>query len=168
MSAAKRQKQEQKTSYFLAWCLFRINSFLKNYGPFTMLCQFLLYSKMTQSCIYIHSLSYIIFQHGLSQETGYSSLCYTIGPHCLSILFFFFFLLFLRATPVAYGRSQARSWVEAASVPAPQPQQGQILSPLNEARDWTHVLMDTSKVLNPLSHNGNSCISILNVNFHIY
>ena len=83
--------------------------FLKNYGPFTMLCQFLLYSKMTQSCIYIHSLSYIIFQHGLSQETGYSSLCYTIGPHCLSILFFFFFLLFLRTTPVAYGRSQARS-----------------------------------------------------------
>ena len=25
-----------------------------------------------------------------------------------------------------------------------------------EARDWTHILMDTSQVLNPLSHNGNS------------
>ena len=28
-----------------------------------MLCQFLLYSKVTQLYIYIHSLSYIIFQH---------------------------------------------------------------------------------------------------------
>lgn len=36
--------------------------------------------------IYIYSLSYIIFHHGLSQETVYSSLCYTAGPHCLSIL----------------------------------------------------------------------------------
>ena len=36
--------------------------------------------------IYIYSLSYIIFHHGLSQETGYSSLCCTVGPHCLSIL----------------------------------------------------------------------------------
>ena len=41
---------------------------------------------MTQSYIHIHSLSYIIFHHGLSQETEYSSLCYTIGPHSLSIL----------------------------------------------------------------------------------
>ena len=31
-----------------------------------------------------------------------------------------------------------------------------ILNPLSEARDWTCVLMDTSQVRNPLSHNGNS------------
>ena len=31
------------------------------------------------------SFSYI-FHHGLYQETGYSSLCYTGGPHCPSIL----------------------------------------------------------------------------------
>jgi len=30
-----------------------------------------------------------------------------------------------------------------------------ILNPLIEARDGTHILMDTSQVLNPLSHNGN-------------
>ena len=42
-----------------------------------MLCQFLLYSKVMQSYIYMHSLSYIIFHNNLSQETGYSSLCYT-------------------------------------------------------------------------------------------
>ena len=31
-----------------------------------------------------------------------------------------------------------------------------ILNPLSEARDGTHILMDTSQVLNLLSHNGNS------------
>ena len=34
--------------------------------------------------------------------------------------------------------------------------QGQILNALNEARDRTRVLMDTSRVRNLLSHNGNS------------
>ena len=38
------------------------------------------------SPIHTCSLSYILFHHGLSQETGYSSLCYRVGPHCLSIL----------------------------------------------------------------------------------
>ena len=32
------------------------------------------------------SLSHTIFHHILSQETWYSSLCCTVGPHCLSIL----------------------------------------------------------------------------------
>ena len=37
--------------------------------------------------IYIYILfSHIIFQYGLSQETGYSSLFYIVGPLCLSIL----------------------------------------------------------------------------------
>lgn len=30
------------------------------------------------------------------------------------------------------------------------------LNPLSGARDWTHILMDTSQVVNPLSHSGNS------------
>ena len=34
--------------------------------------------------------------------------------------------------------------------------QGQILNPLSEARGGTHILMDTSQVHNPMSHNGNS------------
>ena len=37
-------------------------------------------------CIYIYKLPHIIFHHGLSQETGYSSLCHVVGSHCLSIL----------------------------------------------------------------------------------
>ena len=32
----------------------------------------------------------------------------------------------------------------------------QIFNPLSVARDRTHVLIDSSQVLNPLSHNGNS------------
>ena len=34
--------------------------------------------------------------------------------------------------------------------------QRQILNSLSEARDRTHILMDTSQVLDPLSHNMNS------------
>ena len=37
-----------------------------------------------------------------------------------------------------------------------------ILNPLSEARDQTCILTGTSWVLNPLGHNGNSCIWILN------
>ena len=56
------------------------------YSWFTMLCQFLLYSKVTQSYICIHYFSHTIFHRLLSQETGYNSLCYIVGTHCLSIL----------------------------------------------------------------------------------
>ena len=34
--------------------------------------------------------------------------------------------------------------------------QCRILNPLSESRDRTHIFVDTSPVLNPLSHNGNS------------
>lgn len=60
-------------------------SFFFSYGWFTMFCQFLLYSKVTQSYVYIPSFPHIIFHHVLSQVIGYSSLCCTEGPHCLSI-----------------------------------------------------------------------------------
>ena len=51
--------------------------FFFKYVWFTALSQFLLYSIVAQSYIYIHSFSHTIFHHGLSQETGYSSLCCT-------------------------------------------------------------------------------------------
>ena len=35
-------------------------------------------------------------------------------------------------------------------------QQHQILNPLSEARDWTHILREISWVLNLLSHDGNT------------
>ena len=41
-----------------------------------------------------------------------------------------------------------------------------VLTPLSEARDWTHILMNTSWVLNPLRHDRNSKIChLLYVNY---
>ena len=69
--------------------LFFISVFLLKHNWFTMLCQFLLYSKMTQSYTHTHthtlSFSILFSITVLSQEIGYSFLCYTAGP-CLSIL----------------------------------------------------------------------------------
>ena len=53
---------------------------LLGYSCFTMLCYFLLYSKVTQLYTYKHSFFYILFYYGLSQDIEYSSLCYTVGP----------------------------------------------------------------------------------------
>ena len=50
------------------------------------MCQFLLYSKVTQSCIYKFFYVCNIFHHGLSLGIEYSSRCYIVGAYCLSIL----------------------------------------------------------------------------------
>ena len=47
----------------------------------------LLFSKVTQLYIYIYILVYILFHCGLLQDIEYSSLCYAVGPCCLSILY---------------------------------------------------------------------------------
>ena len=76
------------------------------------------------------------------------------------------------ATPVTYGSSwagvklelQLKAYATATAMPDPRlicnfhhsSQKCQILNPLSEARDRTCILMDTSWVLNLLSHNGNS------------
>ena len=39
------------------------------------------------SYTYIYILSHILFHYDLSQDIEYSSLCYTVGPYCLSILY---------------------------------------------------------------------------------
>ena len=46
----------------------------------------------------------------------------------------------------------------------------QILNPLSEAGDHTHILIDTSRVHNPLIHNRNSWNVLFNteiLNFHV-
>ena len=67
---------------------------LLKYNLFIM-CQFLLYSKViqlhthTHICMYIYILFHI-FHYGLSsQDIKYNSICYTVGPCCLSILYMF-------------------------------------------------------------------------------
>ena len=73
--------------------LFNYTKFKKNIycSWFTMFCQFLPYSKVTQSYIhiYIYTHTHILFSffyHVLSQMIRYSSLRYTVGAHWLSIL----------------------------------------------------------------------------------
>ena len=73
------------------------------------------------------------------------------------------------ATPAAYGSSQARSWIGAVATATATPDlscicnlhhgswQRQILNPLSEARDRTHVLMDLAGFLNPWAMKGTPC-----------
>ena len=69
------------------------------------------------------------------------------------------------AVPAAYGSSQARGPIGAATATRDpshvfklhnSPRQHRILNPLLEARDRTRILMDTNQVHNLLSHSGNS------------
>ena len=94
------------------------------------------------------------------------------------LLLFFIFCLF-RATPTAYGSSQAMGQIRAVAAGLhhshsnarseprlwSRPQLHQILNPLREAGDWTHVLMDTSQVCLPLSHYRNSLLGPLKKKF---
>ena len=68
---------------------------------------------------------------------------------------------------MSYGSFHARGQISCNCQPTPQPQQHQIFNPLSEARDQTCILMDTSWVPNPLSHNGNSDESILKGLFNV-
>ena len=55
---------------------------------------------------------------------------------------YFLAFIFLRATPAAYGSSQARGWIGAAGASLHHSsQQCRILNSLMEARDQTHILM---------------------------
>ena len=85
----------------------------------------------------------------------------SVFDFCFLVFLFLFFCLF-RATPVAYGGSQARGLIGAVASglcqdhssvgsscvcdPQHSSRQCQIFNPLSEARDHTCLLMDTSLV----------------------
>ena len=48
---------------------------------------FQVYSKVIQLHTHTHVLFQILFDYRLLQDTEYSSLCYTVGPCSLSILY---------------------------------------------------------------------------------
>ena len=48
--------------------------------------------KVIQLYVYVYTVFLIISDHGLLQDIEYSSLCYTIGPCCLSILYVVVFI----------------------------------------------------------------------------
>ena len=62
--------------------------------------------------------------------------------------------------PAAYVTASAMSDLSPSATYL-QVRQCRILNPPSEARDGTHILMDTSWALNPLSHNGNSKLKCL-------
>jgi len=95
--------------------------------------------------------------------------------------FFFFFLqlhMWHMEIPQARGQTSCSCWL------TPQPQQCRIwvasttyttaggnsrsFNPLSKAGEQTHILMDTSQVLNLLSHNGNSLLSFFNWAFYYW
>ena len=93
-----------------------------------------------------------------------SQIGWFFSPNTLHPYWFFFFFCLFRATPMAYGDSQARveselqllaySTATATSNPSRicdlhhSSQQHQVCNPLSKARDWTHILIDPSWVHN--------------------
>ena len=61
--------------------------------------------------------------------------------------------------PPAYTTGTATPDLSRICSPPHNLRQPRLLNPLSEARDWTHIPMDTSQVLNPLNHNGNPLIA---------
>ena len=95
------------------------------------------------------------------RRTGVNSLNVWWNSPRLFLLIIFVFCLF-RATPAAYGGSQARGLIGAIAAglhhshsharselrlpPTPSSWQHRILNPLGEARDWIHNLMVPSQI----------------------
>ena len=98
----------------------------------------------------------------------------SITPCRLDGFFFFLYLgvhLQLMEVPRLGVKSELQLLTSATATAKPVPshifdlyhssRQPQILNPLSEPRDRSHILMDTSQVLNPLSHNRNSWKDVL-------
>ena len=114
-----------------------------------------MYSEEIQLCVCIHILFHIIFHYGLLQDIAYSSLCYTVGPYYLSLLFIYVFC-FLGS----YLQHMKVPWLGIESELQAQPHQHRIraasgiyitghsntgsFNPLSKARDRTCMIMDTS------------------------
>ena len=66
--------------------LLNLFSFLLEYSCFTMMCYFLLYSKLNKLYVYIYPLFFAFPSH-LGHHRALSSMCHTVGSHSLSILY---------------------------------------------------------------------------------
>lgn len=87
----------------------------------TGLCPFLQYGTVTQSYMYLHSLSHTVFHPVLPQETWSSSWCCPAGPHCLSVLrgivgIFILQQLLLQLPVTCLGAASSSKKVEAATL----------------------------------------------------
>lgn len=121
----------------------------------------------TQTCLslypkaLLHSMAHftLLLTQGINQrpETGSLSPPTAVYGH----KFPHFPSIFYRAAPSAYGKFPSQG-SKGATATGLHHSSGQswILKPLSEARDQSCVLMDTSRVLSPLSHDGNSISSL--------
>ena len=95
--------------------------------------------------------------------SAYKTLKRKYWIYFLSLSFFFFFFLpsLFGAAPAAYGEVPGL-WLElelatatATLDPSHSLWQCQILNPLSETKDWTHILLDISRVLTGWATTGN-------------
>ena len=82
--------------------------------------------------------------------------CFCFVLFYFLFLFIFFIFLLFRAILAAYESSQARGWIRAAAAGLHPTIAKPDSQPMSETRGQTCVLMDTSGVLNLLSHSRNS------------
>ena len=99
---------------------------------------------------------------GFSQNVAYGSDHNLLAPNLKGLFYFILFYLLFRATPAAYGGSQARGQIRAAATAYTtatgmldpscvcdlhhSSQQHRIPNPLIEASDRTFILMDASQL----------------------
>ena len=76
-----------KVHNFILYIKIFILVFKLKYRLFIMLCYLLVYRKVIQLYIHVHILFCIFFHYCLLEDIEYSSLCQTVGPCCLSILY---------------------------------------------------------------------------------
>ena len=112
-------------------------------------------SSFNYNPVFILLVRVFIFQNG--SYSPFSNISIRIICILIFIYLFIIYLLLFRAAPMAYGSSQARGWTRDAAAGLhhshsnirsklhlqPTPQQYQIFNTLSEARDQTHILMNT-------------------------
>ena len=118
--------------------------------------------QLLRSWSHVHLLVVLFFMLGACWQP----------PGCSSVQPFFILLLF-RAAPMAFRSSQARGRIEAAAeaytTATAMPYPSHICTYTTPRGNWTCILMVTSWVLNPLSHNGNFFVCFFTISLiHIY
>ena len=117
--------------------------------------------------------------HGLMDNSQIHFCCTTVGTLTVFLLKsdFCCCCYLFRATPTAYGISEARDWIRAAAASlchnhsnaraklsvtySEAVSSAGSFNPLSKAKDWTCIIVDASWILNLLSHDENALKSVL-------
>ena len=144
------------------------------------------------SCLYVFVLlfyPFLIHFYLLFFSFSLTSLLYSVSLSSflflqffiIFIFFFFFFFLGLQLQHMEVPKLGSPMWTAAYW---PQPQQRTIctmsvtyttagdnagsFNPLSKGSDWTCILMDSSWILNPLSHHGNTSNLLFFIHLHSF